>query len=317
MPTRSPLMYQTHNAVEMAKSLGKLTLSAGIARINVGAAETPFDVHVELICDKSPFFNNLYRNRTDSTTLEVPISLPDADPDVFAEIVSWMYQGQLHDELTYKGRLSFLLELWVLAEKFEIPDLQNQAITFCKARVENSAYTALPNIQTIEYVYTKTKPVSPLRRFLVDIWIWRGTAETFAKRKDALPRAFVEHLCETLLHKYTNTSNTPVARPFPPPPGLEQYFVECAPSVPSPEAPISPPLWSEARNTDTNDSPRLATPEQIANRKMKSPSPRLRENAAAPRKLSDSPETQDGFAVPSASTSTSATVLPSSDACGQ
>jgi hypothetical protein len=86
---------------------------------------------------------------------------------------------------------------------------------------------------------------------------------------------------------------------------------------PEPEAPTSPTSRSAARNTDANDSPRLATPEQMANRKMKSPSPRLREKAAAPRKLFCSPETQDGFAAPSASTSTSATVLPSSEACGQ
>ncbi|KAL2827661.1 hypothetical protein BJY01DRAFT_229022 [Aspergillus pseudoustus] len=308
----------------MAKSLGKLTLSAGIARLNVGADQTPFDVHVELLCDKSPFFNNLYSDRTDSTIPEVPISLPDVDPDVFAEIISWMYRSQLNDELTYQGRINFLLELWVLAEKFEIPALQNQAITFCKARTENSPSTALPNMQAIEYVYTKTKPVSPLRRFLVDVWIWRATAVKFAKRKEELPRAFVEDLCEALLHKHTDTSTTtgltgttPAARPFPSPPGLEQYFVECAPSVPSPgpaapAAPESPPSRSAARNTDTNDSPRLATPEQMANRKMKSPSPRL-----APRKLSGFPEAQDGFAVLTASTSTSDTVLPSSDAHGK
>ncbi|KAL3457297.1 hypothetical protein BJX64DRAFT_20384 [Aspergillus heterothallicus] len=304
----------------MAKSLGKFTLSAGIARINVGEAQTPFDVHVELLCDKSPFFNNLYRDRTVSTIPEVPISLPDADPDVFAEIISWMYQGQLNNELSYQSRLTFLFELWVLAEKFEIPALQNQVITFCKTRVETKTNTALPTIQTIEYAYTKTKPFSPLRRFLVDVWIWRGTAVAFAKRKDDLPRAFVEDLCEALLHRYTTgltaTGTTPDPRPFPPHPGLERYFVECAPSAsaPGPAALASLLLFSRSveRDTDTSDTPRLATPEQMANRKMKSPSPRL-----APRKLSGSPEAQDGFAVPTASASTSDTVLPSSDAHGK
>ncbi|KAL3448431.1 hypothetical protein BJX65DRAFT_306870 [Aspergillus insuetus] len=172
----------------MEKPLGKLTLSAGIARINVGPDGTLFDVHLELLCDSSPYFNDLYKDRTNSAISDVPISLPDVDPDIFAEAISWMYRGKLSADLSTRG-VAFCFELWVLAEKFDIPALQNSTIGICKVRIDNSTKTSLPSTQTIEYVYSNTKPASPPRRLLVDVW----------RPQDGPPARVLEDLCEALL----------------------------------------------------------------------------------------------------------------------
>ncbi|KAL4789619.1 hypothetical protein BDV19DRAFT_22994 [Aspergillus venezuelensis] len=189
----------------MEKALGKLTFSAGIARINVGPNEVPFDVHLELLCDTSPYFNTLYKDRAESAVSDDPITLPDDDPDVFAEAISWMYRGTLSGDLTTRPgdcATAFCMELWVLAEKLEIPTLQNQAIATCKARVDKSAITSLPNHWTIEYVYSHTTPRSPPRRLLVDVWLRRGTPLIFKGSQGRLPARFSRgpvrgdvHLC--------------------------------------------------------------------------------------------------------------------------
>ncbi|KAL4948346.1 hypothetical protein BDW69DRAFT_198942 [Aspergillus filifer] len=252
----------------MVKPLGKVTLSAGIARINVGPDEVPFDVHLELLCDSSPYFNTIYEDRTESAISDVPISLPDADPDVFAEAISWMYRGKLSGDLATRlgdHEMTFCMELW--------------AIAICKARVDRSALTSLPSTQSIEYVYSNTKPRSPLRRLLVDVWVRRGTPLKFSDRKMGYPRAFLEDLCEAMLD-YVRGEN-----PFlPPPPPTEYYVDRPGTGTGTGEWPTTPaPAQAPAPATQADrDLPRLATPAQLANRRTKSPSPRLSESSRHP-----------------------------------
>ncbi|KAL5341992.1 hypothetical protein BJX70DRAFT_357511 [Aspergillus crustosus] len=283
----------------MEKPLGKLTLSAGIARINVGPDETPFDVHLELLCDSSPYFNTLYKDRTDSAISDVPITLPDADPDVFAEAISWMYRGQLSADLATRDcGMNFCFELWVLAEKFEMPSLQNQAVGIYKMRVDNSPLTSLPSTQTIEYVYSHTKPASPPRHLLVDVWLRRGTLPKFSDRKTGIPRAFLEDLCERLLVCVRG------GHPFlPPPPSKSEkdYHVDGTGTTTGKTLPAAP---APTPYPEDSTSPRLATPAQMAIRRMKSPSPRLSESS---RKASGSPEVTGASAATGAAARVAAT----------
>ena len=65
-------------------------LSGGIANLNVGTPETPFDVHVELLCDASPYFDKLFDNCF-ATVSAASVSFPDHDPDTFAEFLKGVY----------------------------------------------------------------------------------------------------------------------------------------------------------------------------------------------------------------------------------
>ncbi|KAL4963995.1 BTB/POZ domain-containing protein [Aspergillus stella-maris] len=274
----------------MDKALGKLTLSAGIARIIIGPDQVPFDVHLELLCNTSPYFNHIYEDRTESIVSEVPFTFQDADPDVFAEAISWMYRGTLSGDLATRPgdhAMTFCMELWVLAEKLEIPTLQNQVIAICKARVDKCALTSLPNHGTIEYVYSHTEPRSPPRRLLVDVWVRRGTSLIFSDRKMGFPPAFLEDLCEAML-KCVRGENT-----FLPPPPLTEYYVDNPETETGTEkCPTTP---APATQAGDRDIPRLATPTQMANRRMKSPSPLLSESSRHP---SGSPEVTEPSGVP-------------------
>ena len=105
-------------------------LSGGIANLNVGTPETPFDVHVELLCDASPYFDKLFDNRF-ATVSAASVRFPDHDPDTFAEFLNWVYTGAI-----FPGHLSPLLieplRLWIQGEKFEVPELQNSGVARCQ-----------------------------------------------------------------------------------------------------------------------------------------------------------------------------------------
>jgi hypothetical protein len=65
----------------------------GIINLSIGPDEVPFDAHIELLCACSPFFDKAL----DGRFMEVEtqhISIPDEDPKIFAEFLSWAYTGQ-------------------------------------------------------------------------------------------------------------------------------------------------------------------------------------------------------------------------------
>lgn len=93
-----------------------------MVHINVGVNQTPFDAHVELLCGCSPYFDTVLKDRTERPIAEDPICFPDDDPDVFAELLGWMYSGDISADLPSRAGSLFLLQLWVLAGKLKIPD---------------------------------------------------------------------------------------------------------------------------------------------------------------------------------------------------
>ncbi|KAL4935382.1 hypothetical protein BDV06DRAFT_228882 [Aspergillus oleicola] len=187
----------------MAGQLGKETLSAGIAHINMGPHDTPFDAHLELLCDCSPYFDALYNERTQLEATGDPFSFPGEDPDVFAELIGWMYRGTLSPDLESRVRLLFLFKLWVLAAKFEIPALQNATMSLCEKRIENKA-SGLITGATVNYVYANTDPGSPPRQLVVGTWAEKGTAKQYSVHKHDFPCDILKDLCGELFSRIEN-----------------------------------------------------------------------------------------------------------------
>jgi hypothetical protein len=174
------------------------TLSGGIASLNVGTPETPFDVHIELLCDSSPYFNNLFNDRFDRVP-PATVRLPDDDPDTFTEFLNWVYRGTIFQNQLHPPLIE-LFRLWVLAQKFEVPELQNLVVTRCKQKLDYQKKGVLPT-NTINYVYNNTIPGSPLRQMTVNIFAQRATKANFSRYREEVPRAFLEDLCVFWLEK--------------------------------------------------------------------------------------------------------------------
>jgi hypothetical protein len=162
------------------------TLSGGIASLNVGTSETPFDVHLELLCDSSPYFNSLFNDRF-ARFPPATVRLPDDDPDTFTEFLNWVYRGTIFQNQLHPPLIE-LFRLWVLADKFEVSELQNLVVTRCKKKLD---YGVLAT-NTINYVYKNTVPGSPLRQMAVDTFVQRVTKAKFSRHREEVPRAFLK-----------------------------------------------------------------------------------------------------------------------------
>lgn len=170
---------------------------SGIVKLDVGESRVPFDVHLELLCTCSPYFDHLFRKRTKKSFDDQAIHLPDMEPDLFAEIVLWMYRSKLSLGELQKKKMNYLLKLWLLAKNLEIPELQDSLMPLLKGRAEEDTREILCN-DAVSLIYTQTLPNSPLRHLVVDIYINVSQAERKALNVQDSPRQFLEEVCSAL-----------------------------------------------------------------------------------------------------------------------
>jgi hypothetical protein len=111
---------------------------------------------------------------------------------VFSKFVAWMYRGDVvlnHDSVT----LVELCKLWVLGNELEAPSLQNDIITRCKVKYDETHRTIADSL--VNYIYKNTSRDSPLRGMTVQCWAERGSRNQFQSAMGILPREFLEDLC--------------------------------------------------------------------------------------------------------------------------
>ncbi len=240
------------------------TLSGGIVSLNVGTPETPFDVHLELLCDSSPYFNSLFNDRF-ARVPATNVCLPDDDPDTVTEFLNWVYCGTIF-QTQLRTPLIELFRLWVLAEKFEVPELQNLVVTHCKKKLGYQKHGVLMT-STINYVYNNTIPGCPLRQMTVDIFVQRVTKANFSRYREEVPRAFLEDLCTFWLEKKDSIDPDVHLSP-----DFETlYFV-------SPATPLKDSLGRilSPRRREEPEIARSATSDEIESRKIITPVSRKR-----------------------------------------
>jgi hypothetical protein len=255
-------------------------LSGGVVKIDVGVSKTPFDVHLELLCACSPYFENLFQHRFDQALTEPVICFPGDDPQVFAQVILWMYRGNDALELLECKKLDFLVRLWILASKLGMADLQNPVMLACKTKTDQKP-TGILGQDTINYIYSHTLPQSPMRYLAVDIWVRRSTTEGFEKRQEELSRPFLEDLCVGLI-KEREDLELPKSLPV----VLEdRYFIRPSPLTDRNGEALPP------RGRGTVELRCAATEAQMKSRKIKIPCSRTKDKAVTSTSASASSET--------------------------
>ena len=184
--------------VETNSTVINSILSGGIASLNVGTPETPFDIHLALLCDTSPYFDRLFKDRF-TNVLPESVNLPDEDADSFTEFSNWLYTGTCFQS-QLSPKLIDLFRLWILAEKLEVPDLQTFVVARCKQKFDLHKNGVI-GTNAINYVYSKTSSGSLLRQLAVEFFARRGTKARFSEAMTELPRPFLEDLCEFWFEK--------------------------------------------------------------------------------------------------------------------
>jgi hypothetical protein len=180
-----------------------------------------FYVHKSVLCKTSSFFQKATKSEWTASTPR-PIDLSDEDPKIFQFYVQWLYSGTVAIQTRFinnsdaEGGLCgivdkcSLIESYLLGEKLMDTAFQNavmQGLIQCVKREES-----YPINSVIKRVYERTTTKSPLRRLLVDFWLWNGSSTWMCSYMNReLGTEFMNDLICALLEK----------RPDPDSPGKE------------------------------------------------------------------------------------------------
>ena len=152
----------------------------------VGEKETPFNVHMDLLCKASPFFKSAFMGVGDfQETSTKSMKLPEDDPATMDRLIQWIYFGcysvdseietnsadQLEEVL--HASLMQLSTLYVVADKYGIIELQNHALGRLFDLGIQGKVELTRNKDLIRYIYENTIAGSKLRKLLVNWYIWR------------------------------------------------------------------------------------------------------------------------------------------------
>ncbi|KAG9831930.1 hypothetical protein KCU98_g13032, partial [Aureobasidium melanogenum] len=145
--------------------------------IFVGPNKEKYTLHKGLLCIYSDFFRAAFEGSFKEAH-ENKIELPDVLVDVFEAFQVWLYSRSLRDPedhgdsstrpqlLTHRT----LAYLWVFGDKYQIPLLQNDSID---ALLEKMDQENLFSTIVVDIAYQSTMQGSPLRRFAIDICVFR------------------------------------------------------------------------------------------------------------------------------------------------
>jgi hypothetical protein len=136
----------------------------------------PFLVHKETVCHYSPILCTM-----------------DSSPEIrtrLSQRCGGETTGQRGDpdcacggHLACKNQTESLVQLWILAEKLLVPQLQNRVIDVLCRLNKRCRYTP----ENYDLVYSETFEGHPLRRFIIDQALWREIPDYNANFRAELP----------------------------------------------------------------------------------------------------------------------------------
>ena len=140
-------------------------LSGRMVQINVGKGNEheSIAIHHGLLCFYSGYFRDVFNNRSidESNTID----LPDEEVGIFKRFQLWLYSHTFDQDC--KQKLDRMVELWVFADEYRVPLLQNMVLNEIRNRV--ALKRVLPDTAQINFVYEHTVPNSGLRHFVIDV----------------------------------------------------------------------------------------------------------------------------------------------------
>jgi hypothetical protein len=120
------------------------------------------------------------------------VRLPDISAYAFQHYVDWAYGDVLVSGKDIDENLTILVELYLLGDKLDDVKLRNKAIkalTSC-GYADNTS----PGPKLINLVWDSTTPNSPLRRWIVDENILRGSRPYFETCLTTYPAEFTQQI---------------------------------------------------------------------------------------------------------------------------
>tara|TARA_R110002003_G_scaffold119_1_gene10562 strand:+ start:7761 stop:8651 length:891 start_codon:yes stop_codon:yes gene_type:complete len=129
--------------------------------IYVGAENTHWILHEKLLCHHSPFFRRIFYAKNSNTT---SFGLPEEEDAPFKTFIGWLYSSSLPVPRE-EADLGLLFDLYLMAEKFQIPNLVADVLQVVREWYKYS--DSYPGLRRVQYVYANTEEGSPMRHMLV------------------------------------------------------------------------------------------------------------------------------------------------------
>jgi hypothetical protein len=129
--------------------------------IYVGPENTHWILHEKLLCHYSPFFRRIFYAKNSNTT---SFGLPEEEDAPFKTFVGWLYSSSLPVPRE-EADLGLLFDLYLMAEKFQIPNLIADVLQVVREWYKYS--DTYPGLRRVQYVYANTEEGSPMRHMLV------------------------------------------------------------------------------------------------------------------------------------------------------
>ena len=170
-----------------------------------------FSVHKKLICDHSPFFDNAINGEFKEAKKQ-HIDLPEDTKEVFETYLTWIYRDIIASPYTTNEsgtsapgeELDLLVDSYIFGDKVQDMDFADAIMDVLIERIWGGHCW---NLLFSTKAYECTTPQSPLRRFVVDVYVWRGweglfnfhaggrgNLEFFADMSLALHKRLMEHV---------------------------------------------------------------------------------------------------------------------------
>ncbi|KAI4246859.1 MAG: hypothetical protein L6R42_009785 [Xanthoria sp. 1 TBL-2021] len=178
--------------------------------LEVGPERVPFQVHKNLLCDCSPFFeaafNGHFKEKCGS------MELKEDDVDAFEYFMQWLYRRkinvtQIGDPDYFARRYTQLSRLYTLADKYGVALFKNHIMTLLfdtvkhpggKYRQGEPAFRHYLPMWAVQHVYANTVEGSPIRKFLAAVSVWPCRLDNFELKESwrlfALCPEFMEDL---------------------------------------------------------------------------------------------------------------------------
>lgn len=183
----------------MQPLLSLVRLGTEVVIIRVGSKRTEFCVHADLLRANSAFFKAALSPGWKESK-EGVVYLPEDNPTAFEVYVTWLYARKIATMHASYDEFDDLAEAIVLGEKLQDVQFKN-ALTDCLiACTENGDSYPPPTI--VQKIYECTPRTAPVRRLLVDMWVWYAEDYWLTNNEvelDRLEKSFLGELASKLI----------------------------------------------------------------------------------------------------------------------
>lgn len=140
----------------------------------VGPEEIPFQVHRDLLCNTSQFFNSAFTGDFEEGQTQ-SMRLPEDDAEMFEEILQLLYT-KTYDILLFGNNdndqdgYMRMAKLYVALDKYRMIRLKNDLVDeWCKIQKQE---VQIPDMPLIKYVFANTLAKSKLREAVIADYVW-------------------------------------------------------------------------------------------------------------------------------------------------